>query len=188
MMKCVSFGLALLGLVQAERAHLIVEKSFVDPPVVEGRDINITLSLTNVGDTPATDVVLSDKVRAPQFTVTAGEPVTKFDSIAGGETVEHTYTVAAVKKGLTRVDRAVVNYKFTNDAGEEQSAKGMSTTIFVDRMNGGLPVMDANSINGGALESGVFRVFTEEEEGTTIDRVGIHDRETTIHAIHKDRC
>ena len=37
-----------------------------------------------------------------------------------GETVEHTYTVAAVKKGLTRVDRAVVNYKFTNDAGEEQ--------------------------------------------------------------------
>ena len=37
-----------------------------------------------------------------------------------GETVEHTYTVAALKKGFTRMDRAVVNYKFNNENGEEQ--------------------------------------------------------------------
>lgn len=41
-----------------------------------------------------------------------------------------------------------------------QSAKGVSTTVFVDRENGGVPVMD-----GGSLESGLFKVFTEEEEG-----------------------
>ena len=41
-----------------------------------------------------------------------------------------------------------------------QSAKGMSTTVFVDRMDGGIPVMD-----GTSLESGMFKVFTEEEEG-----------------------
>lgn len=36
----------------------------------------------------------------------------------------------------------------------------MSTTVFVDRLDGGVPVMD-----GGSLESGVFKVFTEDEEG-----------------------
>jgi len=80
--------------------------------------------------------------------------------LCSGETVSHTYTVAAVKKGFTRVDRAVVNYKYTDDEGEEQSAKGMSTTIFVDHQDGGVPTMD-----GTSLESGLFRVFTEEEEG-----------------------
>jgi hypothetical protein len=83
MMTCMSLSLALLAnVVSAERAHLIISKAFTDPPVVEGRDVNITLTLTNVGDTAATDVVLSDKLRGPQFEVTAGEPVTKFDSVS----------------------------------------------------------------------------------------------------------
>ena len=121
MMKCVSLmSLALLGVVNADRAHLLVEKSFAETPVVEGKDVNITLKITNVGQTPATDVVLSDKVRTQFFALTAGEPVTKFDTVASGETVEHTYTVAALKKGFTRMDRAVINYKYTDDAGEEQ--------------------------------------------------------------------
>ena len=47
-----------------------------------GRDINVTLTVSNVGDVAATEVVLSDKVRGPQFSITAGDPVTKFDSIA----------------------------------------------------------------------------------------------------------
>ena len=83
MMKCVSLmSLALMGVVNGDRAHLLVEKSFANPPVVEGKDVNITLSITNVGDSAANDVVLSDKVRTQNFELKAGEPVTKFDSIA----------------------------------------------------------------------------------------------------------
>ncbi len=83
MMQCVSIlSLALVGVVNAGRAHLIVEKSFANPPVVEGRDVNVTLTVTNIGESAATDVVLSDKVRTQFFVLTGGEPVTKFDSIA----------------------------------------------------------------------------------------------------------
>jgi hypothetical protein len=38
----------------------------------------------------------------------------------------------------------------------------MSTTVYLDREDGGVPVMD-----GSSLESGLFKVFTEEEEGAS---------------------
>jgi hypothetical protein len=49
-----------------------------------------------------------------------------------GETVEHSYTVQALKKGFTRMDRSVINYKYTDDAGEEQVG------IFCGRCSGGV--------------------------------------------------
>ena len=42
------------------------------------------------------------------------------DAVCSGESVDHSYSVVAAKKGFQRVDRAVVNYKFTDGEGEEQ--------------------------------------------------------------------
>eukprot|EP00753_Platysulcus_tardus_P006682 PLAT14440.1.p2 GENE.PLAT14440.1~~PLAT14440.1.p2 ORF type:complete len:182 (-),score=74.03 PLAT14440.1:232-777(-) len=111
-----------------DRAHVVVHKTIVEIPVVEGREFVVEYNLFNLGSTTARDILVTDDWPADSFTHVEGETTVSLDVLAAGE--NHTQTVTLIPKKAFDFDSqpAQVEYVYGEDSEETHQA-GVSSNF-----------------------------------------------------------
>lgn len=102
----------------SEAAKLLVSKQIQNKYLVEGMDVVIRYGLYNVGDTVASDIVLTEAgFGTDDFDVAGGQAVVKFNRIPPKSNNSHVLVVRPKKFGYFNFTSAEVRYKSGEDGG-----------------------------------------------------------------------
>jgi len=102
----------------SEAAKLLVSKQIQNKYLVEGMDVVIRYGLYNVGDSVASDIVLTEAGFGPEdFDVAGGQTVVKFNRIPPKTNNSHVLVVRPKKFGYFNFTSAEVRYKSGEEGG-----------------------------------------------------------------------
>lgn len=105
----------------ADRARIIASKKVANSYLVEGQDILVEFSLYNVGTAPALNVQLTDpSFGSSSFDMVAGRSQVKFERIAPGANVSHSFVVRPKQYGYFNFTAAEVSYLPFEESQEVQ--------------------------------------------------------------------
>merc|ERR1719415_176173 len=102
----------------SEAAKLLVSKQIQNKYLVEGMDVVIRYGLYNVGDSVASDIVLTEAgFGTDDFDVAGGQTVVKFNRIPPKANNTHILVVRPKKFGYFNFTSAEVKYKYNDEEG-----------------------------------------------------------------------
>jgi len=102
----------------SEAAKLLVSKQIQNKYLVEGMDVVIRYGLYNVGDSVASDIVLTEAgFGSDDFDVAGGQTVVKFNRIPPKTNNSHVLVVRPKKFGYFNFTSAEVRYKSGEEGG-----------------------------------------------------------------------
>lgn len=102
----------------SDAAKLLVSKQIQNKYLVEGMDVVIRYGLYNVGDSVASDIVLSEAgFGTDDFDVAGGQTVVKFSRIPPKSNNSHVLVVRPKKFGYFNFTSAEVRYKSGEEGG-----------------------------------------------------------------------
>jgi translocon-associated protein subunit beta len=102
----------------SEAAKLLVSKQIQNKYLVEGMDVVIRYGLYNVGDSVASDIVLTEAgFGSDDFDVAGGQTVVKFNRIPPRSNNSHVLVVRPKKFGYFNFTSAEVRYKSGEEGG-----------------------------------------------------------------------
>uniref|UniRef100_A0A061R6R6 Translocon-associated protein beta n=1 Tax=Tetraselmis sp. GSL018 TaxID=582737 RepID=A0A061R6R6_9CHLO len=133
---CLSIG--LLGLAQEavvedddyedeERAFLLVKKSVVEDPVVQGNNFTVRINLYNAGLNAAWKIKLQEVALPAEISVVSGSTSHEIERINAGDSATWEYTLVANSAGHFVAPSCRVTYQAESDADSVQET--LSTTF-----------------------------------------------------------
>lgn len=90
--------------------NLLVQKNFEKDQISIGDDVEVTISVKNVGTGPASNIKIEDIPPLPEFSYKAGYPPRINQNLEPGESDSAVYVMSAVKEGSIRVPAVQVSY------------------------------------------------------------------------------
>lgn len=111
-----------------DRALLLVRRVVSEERPLEGKQVTVTISIYNAGNTAATGVQVEDRPWPASFDV-EGELSAKFDRIPDGSSVQHSYKVASKESGFYEHPPVFVTYT----PGEDEPSQSVSSPILAFR-------------------------------------------------------
>jgi len=103
---------------EADSAKLLVSKQIQNKYLVEGMDVVIRYGLYNVGDSVASDIVLTEAgFGTDDFDIAGGQTVVKFNRIPPKTNNSHVLVVRPKKFGYFNFTSAEVRYKSGEEGG-----------------------------------------------------------------------
>ena len=93
-----------------------IERTFSPESTTPGGTVTVTVTVTNEGDSPITNLVLVDNSTASTYTTVAisGETIKTAPSLAPGDSLSMTYEVTFQNEGTYRFDSAILTYDYNS--------------------------------------------------------------------------
>lgn len=109
--------------------NLVITKSFDREILSVGDDVQVTVTVKNVGAGTATDVVVEDIPPMSEFTYVAGYPPKIRDKLEPGDSDAAVYVISAVKEGTTSVPAITVRYQDSKENSKSNSSEPFMISI-----------------------------------------------------------
>lgn len=130
--------------------NLVLKKSFDRDLLNIGDDVQVTVTVKNVGSGPAEEIVVEDLPPLSGFTYIAGYPPKIKDRLESGESDSAVYVINAVKDGTFMVPAISVNYQDSKENAKSNTSEPFTISIAPK----GKPDLQIKLIPSGSLSQG----------------------------------
>jgi uncharacterized repeat protein (TIGR01451 family) len=130
--------------------NLVLKKSFDRDLLNVGDDVQVTVTVKNVGSGPAEEIVAEDLPPLSGFTYIAGYPPKIKDRLEPGESDSAVYVINAVKDGTFMVPAIAVNYQDSKENAKSNTSEPFTISIAPK----GKPNLELKLISSGSLSQG----------------------------------
>ncbi len=115
--------------VAQDRAHVLVMKDIEKPPIVEGKEFNVTFTIFNVGGAKALDIKVTDSWNSDQFEIVEGSIDFTIAELVGGDNEIHFATLKPTMGSVyAPVGAADIEYSWTELDEETLEDETMTAT------------------------------------------------------------
>ncbi len=109
--------------------NLVIAKSFDRESLAIGDDVQVTVTVKNVGAGTATDVAVDDIPPMSEFIYVAGYPPKIKDKLEPGDSDAAVYVISAVKEGTIRVPAITVRYQDSKENSKSNTSEPFTISI-----------------------------------------------------------
>lgn len=109
--------------------NLVIAKSFDRESLAIGDDVQVTVTVKNVGAGTATDVAVDDIPPMSEFIYVAGYPPRIKDKLEPGDSDAAVYVISAVKEGTIRVPAITVRYQDSKENSKSNTSEPFTISI-----------------------------------------------------------
>ena len=126
------FGIAfVLVTLTSSSPYIMFDKKVTEMDGKIGQDVNVIYTILNIGDSPATDLQITDSgIPRDQWEFTSDAADLKWSNLMPGENITHVFTVKPRISGNLRMGSSQLIYR---DASEKKIAQSTSTFWFESR-------------------------------------------------------